>query len=422
MNKMSLLLTVFLFGTMSNASDSLLKNHLDDYSAECKLKVLKSTGWKIQTGPEIQKAALWRSSSCGDNKSTLDIPPGMNIANLNKLENDGLLSVGTLCAFQGIFNNAVRKATRDLDSNHLYWFTTLPGSLIDPGNTRFELLKNWERVKCVDSENKFGCYAPVQGHIYDALVELRHKLFETGCWTGLELAEYEAVGSIFGREKTDTIFTPDRFYVGDDITQSQSLIFGAQSYVMLDDGGGLARARLGTEAMVGMPGILTSVYPDRVNDFNNESQNFLVYKMSSDALTAFVNRGGVAGYDSILEQIWQLSHKYKNSLQSLEVLARYGLTIPNRKLPTSMTGAGVWAAQMQPPDPTYLDFVAKLNDPFLRETVLYVHPLGFKTLAYHILRSARLNPKTPFKVLLKKDTIHGEIFEQWLKMKLKECQ
>lgn len=46
-----------------------------------------------------------------------------------------------------------------------------------------------------------------------------------------------------------------------------------------------------------------------------------------------------------------------------------------------------------------------LKTPFLAETSICVHPLGVRTLAWHIERLLKVNPRTPYSIGLKKSPI-----------------
>ncbi len=70
---------------------------------------------------------------------------------------------------------------------------------------------------------------------------------------------------------------------------------------------------------------------------------------------------------------------------------------------------------------TYKALVPLINDPLLYDTEVYVHPVGFRSFLWHLIRLVRINRHTPYVIRLYSDTIHGEIFDRWLKVKLQTC-
>ena len=62
-----------------------------------------------------------------------------------------------------------------------------------------------------------------------------------------------------------------------------------------------------------------------------------------------------------------------------------------------------------------------LQDPFLRDTWIYVQPLGIQSLAFHIVLLAQRNPNTPYDLHLNTDPIHTTVFDRYITLRSREC-
>jgi len=72
--------------------------------------------------------------------------------------------------------------------------------------------------------------------------------------------------------------------------------------------------------------------------------------------------------------------------------------------------------------PTTIEFLTMLQDPFLNETQIYVHPFGPRNIAWHIARLAQLNPRTPYMLRFYPDVMHRGVLNRWVKSQLDDCQ
>lgn len=53
---------------------------------------------------------------------------------------------------------------------------------------------------------------------------------------------------------------------------------------------------------------------------------------------------------------------------------------------------------------------------------VFVHPLGRKTVAYHLLRLLILNPRTPYDFAFEDARIRDGLFERFVDFRLNECR
>ena len=65
---------------------------------------------------------------------------------------------------------------------------------------------------------------------------------------------------------------------------------------------------------------------------------------------------------------------------------------------------------------------AELEDPFLKDTIVYVHDLGLRTFAQILDRLVSLNPSTPYLIRFYPEAMHGEIFDRWLRAQMNACE
>jgi hypothetical protein len=411
---------------------------LNQYTPACKQAALRSLGWQIETSNStdispnilttISRPTVDRSCSNNGAAPTLILPgvqPNLADAILNK----SLMSMGTQCVFQHQFNQSIETSAKILKTNHLYFFPGPIGRFVlGPGDAKLQhLSSSWSQKTCENTDGNGDsnkCFVPNDHQIHGALVDLQRGLMEADCLTGLELVEYSALEQLFGDKKIEKYFTSENFYVGSNYYSSGSIL--GQNSRAIEDWYGLIRAQSGPNAFIGAPGILLNTKGDKyLDDADNKGENFVITEMTQNAVTALRSHGGLPGYDSLLNEIWQRSQDLTSfQIRQLEVdeIAGGKLTPEDLPLPLGVDPqAAIYLATHPLKDENFNKLIQILNDPFLSETKVYVHPVGFRSLAWHILRVSRLNSRTPYKLGFYPDTIHGEIFDRWLKMNLDSC-
>ncbi len=446
-------------------------NPLDRYSMTCKERVLHELGWTIVDDATISSPQLSHDPYCFAAAqpngwlphNVLKLPPafwdeilgkvqspkpGSPVMSANTALDIALRSDGSQCMFQQKFNRDIRGTIDWLSSwyNVLYQFPVWTNKDVWLGDVKY-----WHQVGCVTKGGNGGsdtCYAPEQAHLTQAIENLEKQPVAVDCSVGVDLAEYIALARVFGpqlaaafgdfpfRERANSPVLNARFYVGHDAYESPSALMGKYSVETFNgpheevtfDWSGRARAALGPQAFIGAMGDIKSAYgPKFIDDANNKAENFIIDDVNHEALAALMTAGGVQGFDRSLSEIWRLAEKLRDEvgpagLESLVELVKFGEILPTDGLPLPIRVIAAMNRNVTVVKETYFNLAPLLNNPFLRSTKVYVHPLGVEPISYHILRLALINPRTPFLIRFNYDTIHGEIFNRWLKVKLDRCK
>jgi hypothetical protein len=361
--------------------------------------VLKKLGWSVNL--DRRSNALPSLTEHGQTCSTTDAARSFGGAlKLTQTSADegvldqALQSPLTHCAYAKNFDVALSEAARKLKKNFMYWFN-IP--VLGSGLVRMGALRGWERVTCLD---KSKCFQPVADQFEDAFRSLYRGRYTSECASGLQITEYAAIHELFGA-KTSAYFKPEELFVGSwaDITRSQSVTHG-QTGRRVVDRTGVNYAKLGPGMMVGLSGYIGSLYGEKFLDNKvNRNENFVLVKTSDEAASALAKNGGLPYYTALMKKIWMFSKRF--SKQELADLGKDKLIA--RDIEGSKT------------------FLSMLNDPFLRDTILRVHPQGNWPIKRHIVRLLRINPRTPYGLMLYPEAIHGEIFDRWLQSQLDQC-
>ena len=469
---MSMFLTVLTISVSARAAkDPAWVNPLDRYSMACKERVLHELGWTVEGDAAISSPQLLHDPKCFAAAqpsgwlphNVLKLPPvlwsefqgktqspkpGSMVMSANTALDIALQADGSQCMFQQKFNRAIRGTIEWLSAwyNVLYQFPVWTKKDVWLGDVKY-----WHQVGCVTKGGNGGsniCYAPDQAYLSQAIENLEKQPVAVDCSVGVDLAEYIALARVFGpqlaaafsdfpfRAHANGPVLNARFYAGHDAYESPSALMGKYSVETFDgphsevtfDWSGRARATLGPQAFIGAMGDIRSVYgPKFIDDANNKAENFIIDDVNNEALAALMAAGGVQGFDAPLSEIWQLAEKLRGEvgpagLESLLVLVKLGEHLPVDRLPLRIRVMVAMDGNVKVVRETYFKLAQLLSNPFLRDTKVYVHPLGVEPIAYHILRLALINPRTPFLIRFNYDTIHGEIFNRWLKIKLDQCK
>jgi hypothetical protein len=379
---------------------------------DCKLGVLSELGWSLELNPQLKQPQVIAKNIC--NATTINqigfsgylrlILPNDKTANGRLIPSAilaeeaavdaALRAPQSMCAYGLYYGPALKAAAQKLTDNHWYSFN----SFLHSGSVRLDGVDGWKRVSCSADEK---CFVPSNNA--QAINSLYSASFASECGSGLHLAEYSAIYELFGAQEFNTRFTAQEIFASNwpNVESSLSVIHGrtgrryfdkdGTSYVTGDGGGALA--------LVGVPGYLGNVFgEDYLDRSADRGENFIIVSTTPAAAMAFAANQGFSGYNQIARRIWELSQGMdQQETLNLEFFGR-GMS-PNG------------------------DEVAKLiRDPFLSQTMTYVHDVGFKSLAGHLIRLARLNPRTPYSFFFYAESTHGEIFDRWLQMKVDQCK
>jgi len=413
----------FLYPILSHAQLPTVAVDYRPYSTQCMVKVLKNMGWSFNT--ESAENSFSAPKECVADSLT-KLQPELQI-NMNPSSNDeralrfnlemAYMSSGTNCAFQTRLAEAALTATKKLKRNKLYIFT--------PFWTKDDirlgtLKKEWQQTACY--ENSVRCFVPTKEKKSKAIEALYGSVFSSDCGVGLELAEYATIKELFGAKAFDTHFTNPEIFVGDivGLPTSSSFTRGAKADRILP-ANGLSYAKSGYRNFIGVSGYVGSVFNSTfLDDQSNQNENFMIVNISKAASDQFLKNGGLSYYEEYMHKAWELSQKIsKEELRVIENLA-FGdrlekatdITVQMNLPPESGIGVG----------PTTIEFLTMLQDPFLNETQIYVHPFGPRNIAWHIARLAQLNPRTPYMLRFYPDVMHRGVLNRWVKSQLDDCQ
>lgn len=336
---------------------------------------LAEAGWTVVPGtvPSLEITG----STCEDLHGNLTLTGGPQDTDVLRRAADSSV---THCAFAREFQRGLSTASVGLQRNIMYWFD-MP--VLGNGIPRMGALAGWTRVTCPYQAKlpTDKCFAV--DDFSKAFGSLYHGRFATECAAGAQVTEYAALHEVFG-SSLPNYFDPSELFVGswDDVHQSKSVFFGrnAESEGSSDI---QKLAVVGREMLSGAGGGIVSLFPETfLNSKVNRNENFVVVS-TSDQGAARLAEKGVRYYNVLLRQIWVLSKS--KSPADLE----------------KMNDA--------------------LNDPFLRDTIIHVHPKGNWPIARHITRLLRVNPRTPYALEFYNSVLHAEVFKRWLKFRTETC-
>ena len=379
-------------------------------SLQCKIQTLRKLGWEVDQSlpsnsrPSVQAQSACYARSMDDIRKNrllrITLPANVSrIADMQKATDAvdfALTGEGTICAYETFVSTAVTIATTKLFENHFYSFANIFGS----GSARMgNLPQYWTQVSCVDQDK---CWQPLSAPSY-ALSALYSTSFSTECATGLQVAEYEMISELFGANEFNRHFRNEELYVGDwdSITASASVIHGRTGRRYMSQDGGVSYAKAGPQMLVGVSGYIGNVLGDKYLDVSvDRGENMLIVRTSDAAAKSLLANGGMSYYNLLAHKIWELGlGRDEESLRQLSL---------GRKI-------------MGYEDQETIQLRQMLTDPFLRDTIVYVHDIGFRSIAQHLLRLLKLNPRTPYEMRFYAESIHGEIFDRWLQVQLDNC-
>ncbi len=399
---------------------------LDQYSLSCKMNVLKKMGWSLNYPAATSSIKIQATDPCQANslqellqqkRMILNLPASSQSSDLDAV----LINNGSLCGYKQYYHQAVKTATRKLDQNHLYIFNTP----FTKGVVRLGTVDQWREQGCyVDSGAETKCFAPA-GLIGSSVQALYSRAFSSECATGLQIAEFATIAELFGTPKTDLYFQAPEFFIGDwsNAQNSLSVIHG-QTGLRLNGKDGKFYGKLGYKALIGVPGYIGSVFPaEYLDDKTNANENALIVDATAEGADQLNKMGGQEYYFKFLRQIWEQSKQVdRNEIHALQKMAEDGPINSNwLQLMPYLRRMGTAYREARPSD-AMISLAKMLEDPFLNTTKVYVHPTGAQSYAWHILRLARINPRTPYGIFFYEESTHAEIFYRWVKSELDSCK
>ena len=421
----------------SFSQDALLKKglprpyvQLSKYSNQCKKKALEKMGWTFQDSQNqlfdsevlfAKKDLQFRCNVAVKNKIEL---PNDKSADQNyhqdqqKWFDQILLSKQTQCLFQTAYNASFEKALKKIESNFFHFFYTLQSGEI----VRLDYLSNeWKKLPC---DSKMSCYQPQYGRLHQAMDVLSKTWIATDCAVGSQILQYMSIWELFGNKLAALEFSENQFLMGhwDDVNSSDSVLYGIKSDKVISKNGFNYLAS-GKETFIGSSGFIGAEKPELVDDKNNANENFVWVRTTQRALSDFQTQGGDVGYDSLLQNIWEKGRRlHRSELKGILSLIESNELHDVDEL--TLRAAILRKAREQSIMPSHeaLKFVKEIQNPFLMETEVYVHPTGVRPILWHLIRLILFNPRTPYYWRFYDDGIHAEIFDRWVKWNLDQCE
>ncbi|KAF1720570.1 hypothetical protein [Pseudoxanthomonas wuyuanensis] len=382
-------------------------------SPACVESVLRRLGWRIETaalpavridaGTPCARADLAQAQSADD--LWLRLPATIEAGDREAALQAALQHPATLCAYLFVLGDATRRATAALAANEGYRFNALQLGWIGFG-PRGAMAQGWRPFR------SFGRgYAPAAGNTR-ALDAFYRGRVRSECGVGRQVAQLATQRELYGDAGFDAEFSAGELSIGTFLSLhgTDSILLGRGAGQLLADGNAVRAARLGRHGLVGLPGAIVHAY-DRIllDDVHNQAENFVVAEVSADAAEALRRAGGLAHYDRVNLQVWQLARQlrqrgprdFQQLLYHRDAAQRARLDLRDRAIVVRID--------------------ALLADPFYRGFRIYVHRQGVQPIAYHLVRLLDRNPRTPYTVELTLHNLHTTLYRRWIDHQLRAC-
>lgn len=384
-----------------------------DAPTACLRTLLQELGWRIEQDdipvPRLQGGTPCRRDSLAHAQASgylrLLLPLRLNEGERRRLLGRALADPASVCAHAFRLGDATRRATARLAGNPGYRFSALQLGWIGFGAAGART-QGWERFR------SFGRgYRPAGGNaraidaFYDGHVR-------SECGVGRQVAQLATLRELFGDAAFDEEFSADELSIGTFLSlhDTDSILLGRHAGELFADGKAEKTARSGRQAFMGVPGFIEHVFPKRyLDDINNQAENFVVTDVSAEAAAALASHGGLAHYDAINRQIWELAQQMPR--QGRRYFQRLLDERDARLLERLPPAQQARVARMQ----------ALLDDPFYRGFMVYVHRQGVRPIGFHVVRLLDRNPRTPYSIELTLHNLHTTLYRRWIDSRLRAC-
>ncbi|MBC7741420.1 MAG: hypothetical protein H7061_04430 [Bdellovibrionaceae bacterium] len=405
-----LVLSILLIPFHSHARMPAPVIEFSKYSTQCKVQVLKNIGWQIEKG---QADAVIAAERC----ESISAPKLVMQGEASTITDEALRSTGTNCLYQNRIAIAALAATKKLKSNKFYIFPPFwQNALLSMGS----LKKTWQVAVCANEENQ--CYNPNSEDKAKSIDAFYTSPFSTDCSVGLQLAEYAMIKELFGNEMFNKHFSTDEIFLGEfpDSAKSKSFTRGKHKEAVWAEKGS-EYSKAGFRTFIGVPGVIASVFDESfLDDIPNVNENFMIVDITQAASESFERAEGFKGYENKMREIWELTKSItKPELKALQDVAEINYL---NQASEFYVQSRMSKELDQPMSATSMKILKLLKDPFLSQTQIYVHPVGNRNIAWHILRLAQINSRTPYKIAFHQEVVHGGLFNRWIKSQLDDCE
>jgi hypothetical protein len=381
---------------------------------DCQRSFLEDLGWRfvatdaatvgIEPGAPCDRADLAEARAAGD--LVVRVPSRLDAAASARLYESLLHHPATLCAYDFALGAATRRAVDRLVANPGFRFTGLQLGWIGFGASG-SARDGWEPIA------SFGRGFRPRGANSQAIEGFYTGHVRGECGLGRLIAQYGSQKELYGSAGFDAAFDADEIVIGTftRLHTTRSILLGSSAGTFTHDGRAIAASKQGRQAFMGLPGFIEHVFArSKLDDINNQAENFVVYDVGADAAEALRRHGGFEYYNDRNLAIWSLARSLPGHKGS-----RYFERLLIEHDPALRSGLSPQARA------TVERLDAELADPFYREFTIYVHPKGVKPVGYHIARLLDRNPRTPFRIELALHNLHTTLYERYLAYRLEDC-
>lgn len=373
----------------------------------CEAQVLQQLGWQAapqSAQPWLQDALICQMSNlkAAQNQSLLYYPSHwhQDVAVLQAALN----SQASRCAFQFKMSDAVQAATQKLSLNARFRFTAVQASWVNFGTRERSL---WQQTR------SFGRRFEPKYSNSQAFEVFYSGKVRAECSTGRQIAQIATLRELFGDEDFNRVFTASELSIGTSVSlhETDSVLLGRHKGEWFQDGSGRKTAALGRQAWLGAPGMIVHVKEaSYLDDVSNQAENFVVVAVSEAAQQQLSQGQGLTRFQRDNVQLWQLSQSIN------QVGMRYFERLLIEKDST------LWQALPPAQRIVAKQMLALLQQPFYQEFLIYVHPMGIKSVGFHVARLLDRNPRTPYTIELALHNIPTEVYQRWLQAQLQNCR
>lgn len=383
--------------------------------ADCRQRLLQELGWRfvaahvaaidIHAGTPCDRASLAEAKAAGD--LVVRVPHELDAAARSRLGEQLLAHPATHCAYAFALGDATRRAVDRLVANPGFRFSSVQMGWIGFGPTG-AAHDGWKPIAT------FG-----RGYQSSGANSRAIETFYTGnvrgeCGLGRQVAQYAAQAELYGMDGFDAEFAADEIVIGtfNRLNETRSILLGSSAGEFTRDGRAVQASQQGRQAFMGLPGFIFHVLDrSKLDDLNNQAENFVVYEVSADAAAALREHGGLEFYNERNREVWSLAR----SIQARKPRRFFEQLLFERD-------ATLRAEQSATTQATLEQIDRLLGDPFYRGFQVYVHKQGVKPVGFHVARLLDRNPRTPFRIELALHNLHTTLYRRYVDYRLRTCE
>ncbi|MFC3814770.1 hypothetical protein [Lysobacter sp. GCM10012299] len=381
---------------------------------DCKQRLLQEMGWRfvpvasttvdVHPGTPCDRASLAEATAAGD--LLVRVPDSFDAAAKERLADELLHHPATICAHGFALGTATRRAVDRLVANPGFRFSSVQMGWIGFGPTG-SAHDGWKPIAT------FGRGYQPRGSNYRAIQAFYEGQVRGECGLGRQVAQYATQAELYGPEGFDAAFAADEIVIGtfNRLGSTRSILLGSSAGEFTRDGRAVQASQQGRQAFMGLPGFIFHVFDSsKLDDLNNQAENFVVYDVSAQAAAALREHGGLEFYNDRNREVWSLAR----SVQARKP-RRYFERLLYERDP-------VLRAEQSPATlATVARINALLDDPFYRGFDVYVHRQGVKPVGFHVARLLDRNPRTPFRMELALHNLHTSLYDRYIAYRLQQC-